>query len=292
MLFNENQRYFLDGAIGSELERRGVVTKMPLWSAPVLLERPQLLSDIYRDYIRAGADIITTNTFRTQRRTLALGGLQAETENINRVAVAVAVAAREEAAVARPIYIAASITTLEDCYHPERMPPISVCKDEHTEQIQLLAAQPIDLFLLETFNSIAEAEIAAEAASQTDKPFMVSFVAREDGALLNGDSWQDAVTRLAPYKPEAILVNCVPPTVATRALQQLKPHAEAAHLRFGAYANGVGQVCDDIGWNSSEGGTPIDVYVHACKDWEALGATIIGGCCGTTPEYTEHYSKQ
>ena len=65
----------LDGATGTELERRGVRTALPLWSAPALLEHPEIVEQIHADYAAAGAELITANTFRTQRRTLARGGL-------------------------------------------------------------------------------------------------------------------------------------------------------------------------------------------------------------------------
>ena len=123
MQFKKEKIYHLAGATGTEILRRGFPTKLPLWSAQVLFEKPELLEQIYLDYIEAGADIITTNTFRTQRRTLAKAGRAGETERINRLAVDIAVQARKKSKATRPIYIAGSITTLEDCYRPDLIPP-------------------------------------------------------------------------------------------------------------------------------------------------------------------------
>lgn len=289
MRFQKDKIYHLSGAIGTEILRRGFPTKLPLWSAQVLFDRPELLRQIYLDYIRAGADIITTNTFRTQGYTLKKVGLENETKRINRLAVKIAADARTEAGAERPIYIAGCITTLEDCYRPDLIPPEDVLKKEHTQQCAILGEMPIDFFLLETFNSIKEAIIAMEAAVKTGKRAAISFTARSDGNILNGDNWEEAAARLKKYSPLAILVNCVPPAVATRALCLLAP--SAGNIPFGVYANGAGAAGSDDGWDFSASGDPIDSYFKACQEWQSLGATIIGGCCGTNPEYTKRCSE-
>ncbi|MDO8620590.1 MAG: homocysteine S-methyltransferase family protein [bacterium] len=286
MELRKDTLYHLAGATGTEILRRGFPTKLPLWSAQVLFDKPELLKQIYLDYITAGADIITTNTFRTQRRTLTKAGVAHETERINRLAVEIAVEARKEAQADRPIYIAGCMTTLEDCYRPDLMPSEPELRAEHTEQATLLASTPIDFFLLETFNTIQEAVIASEAVSKTKKPFMVSFTANEAGDILNGDTWDEAVRALTPLRPLAILVNCVPPAVAEKAIQKIK---KATALPFGVYGNGAGGADNEDGWKFDEADKVQD-YLHSCKEWVAEGATIIGGCCGTNHDYTRAYS--
>ena len=196
MDFSAKKLYFLAGGTGSEIFRRGFPTKLPLWSAQVLFDKPELLKDIYTDYIKAGADIITTNTFRTQRRTLAKAGLAHETERINRLAVDIAVRARKESGAKHHVLIAGCITTLEDCYRPDLIPSQKELEKEHAEQVQLLADTPIDFFILETFNSIREMAVAAEAVVATGKPFVASFTANVEGDILNGDTWEEAVKQL------------------------------------------------------------------------------------------------
>ncbi len=287
MKFDTSKTYFLAGATGTEIQRRGFPTTLPLWSAGVLFEKPELLVDIYRDYINAGADIITTNTFRTQRRTLALAGLESETERINTLAVDLAVEARG----VKPVFIAGCMTTLEDCYRPDLVPTRDVCEAEHGAQARILGNTPIDFFLLETFNTISEAEIAVGAVVATGKPFAVSFVANTEGDILNGDTWEQAVERIGKYQPVALMVNCVPPTVATKALTKLAPLAAVAGIPCGVYANGDGTAGSDEGWDFSKSGSPIDSYVAFAKEWKGLGANLIGGCCGTSPEYTQAYTQ-
>lgn len=287
MKLDKDKIYYLAGATGTEILRRGFPTKLPLWSAKVLFEKPELLKQIYIDYINAGADIITTNTFRTQRRTLAKAGLAPETERINHLAVDIAVQAREEAKTKRPIYIAGCMTTLEDCYQPDLVPSQFELKREHGEQARLLADTHIDFFLLETFNSVHEAFIAAKDVHATGKPFAVSFTANTHGDILNGDTWKEALQNLEPLHPLALLVNCVPGVTATKALKKIK---SATSLPFGAYGNGAGGVDNLNGWKFNTG-DHIDDYLRHCSQWVNLGATIIGGCCGTNPAYTRRYSK-
>lgn len=287
MKFTKGKIYSLEGGVGTEILRRGFPTKLPLWSATVLFEKPQLLKDIYIDYIKSGAEIITTNTFRTQRRTLAKAGLAHETERINNLAVEMAVQARKAAKVKFPVYIAGCMTTLEDCYRTDLIPPLRDLKKEHTEQAELLAKTPIDFFILETFNSIKEAVVAAQAVYNTGKPFMISFTANAAGDILNGDTWSDAVKKLNKLHPLAILVNCVPGEVATKALKKIK---KATSLPFGAYCNGAGEANNKNGWKFTNSGR-IHEYLANCANWIEHGATIIGGCCGTNHHYTKAYSK-
>ncbi len=291
MKFETNKTYFLPGAMGTEIQRRGHTTALPLWSAKVLFDAPEIVGDIHRDYIRAGANILTTNTFRTQRRTLALAGLDGETERINKLAVDLAVQARDAEKVSRPVYIAACITTLEDCYRVDLVPEQDVCEREHAEQVALFVETPIDFFALETFNTIREAEAAAQAVTNKGKQFMVSFVPDEDGNILSGESWADAVACMQKYSPLAMLVNCAPPETVTRALEKLALVAKENGIPFGAYANGEGAAGSAEGWDFSKQGSPIESYAEHTRAWKALGATVIGGCCGTTPEYTEQYSR-
>ena len=111
----------LDGAMGTELDRRGVDTGLPLWSAGALLGSPGTVRQIHDDYIDAGADIITGDTFRTTRRTFLRAGLPDRSAELTSLAVRLAresIAAHPEAGV----LLAGSMAPLEDCYRPDRSP--------------------------------------------------------------------------------------------------------------------------------------------------------------------------
>jgi homocysteine S-methyltransferase len=285
MLFNKQQIYILAGATGTELQRRGVKTELPLWSAVALWDNPKILTDIYIDYIHAGADIITTNTFRTQKWTLKKAGKESEWEKINKSAVDIAKDAIKK--TNKKVLLAGSIAPLEDCYCPELTPANEVLEREHSEQIKFLAELNIDFLLLETFNSIREAKIVCELAQKTQKPFVISFVINEQGNLLTGESLSNAVEIVSLFKPEAILINCVPPKTATLGVLEL---GKLTALPIGAYGNGDGKASDAQGWEFT-GKDDVQKYANFCKEWVNLGANIIGGCCGTNPAYTKEYSK-
>jgi S-methylmethionine-dependent homocysteine/selenocysteine methylase len=286
----------LDGATGTELQRRGVDTGLPLWSARALIEAPSVLRSIHADYINAGADIITTNTFRTQRRTLERAGIGSRASELTRLAVQIAQEAAQS--VDRKIFVAGSISPLEDCYAPELVPPDGDLWIEHAELARDLAQAGCDLLLVETMNTIREAVIAARCAAATGLPVCVSFVVgpaglppdqinltnaaemRAELKLLSSESIAAAAAALRSINPAVILINCVPLAVIDRAFEELR----AAHTGpIGLYAN-VGHADDQAGWTLTDDVLP-DAYAHHARQWVQHGAVIIGGCCGTTPAH-------
>ena len=129
----------LDGATGTELDRRGMDTSLPLWSARALIVAPNVVQQIHRDYLDAGTDILTTNTFRTHRRTLTRAGIgvRERTHELTQLAVQLARDAIEQSG--RTAYVAGSMSPLEDCYSPQLVPPDDELRAEHLEMAQDLA---------------------------------------------------------------------------------------------------------------------------------------------------------
>ena len=283
----------LDGATGTELQRRGVDTGLPLWSARALLEAPDVLRAIHADYIAAGVDIITTNTFRTQRRTLTRAGLGERSRELTQLAVKIARSAAQQAD--REIFVAGSISPLEDCYAPQQVPPDDELQIEHAEMAHDLAAAGCDVLLVETMNTIREAVSATHCARETGLPVCVSFVVGPGGRppdqlspaqdfepllLLSGETIAEAVQAVQPLQPAAILINCVPLAYIDRALDEFRAAYSGS---IGLYAN-VGHADDQIGWTLTDDVQPAAYAQHAQR-WLAQGAVIIGGCCGTTPDH-------
>jgi homocysteine S-methyltransferase len=265
----------LDGATGTELTRRGVPTPLPLWSGGALESHPDVVEQIHRDYVQAGADIVVANTFRTNVRTLRGAGRLEEGPNLNRVAVELA-----RRAAAGRAWVAASVAPLEDCYYPERVPDEAVLRAEHGRMAAWLKAARPDLIWIETMNTIREARAAAEAAADTALPFVVSFVTREGGDLLSGESLEEAVAAVDAFAPLAIGLNCIPPKGVSANLPRLR---RATQRPLAAYAH-IGNPDPINGWSFSQTIAP-SVYAECAREWLDLGASIIGGCCGTTPEH-------
>ncbi len=278
-LLAKKRPLILDGAMGTELQRRGANTLLPLWSAEALVLSPALVRQVHVEYIAAGADIITANTFRTTRRTFVRTGLPDRSKRLTDIALALARQARDTYPQKETL-IAGSVAPLEDCYRPELVPPRRALEEEHAELAGRLAEGGADFLLLETMGTIREAAAACKAAAATGKEVVVSFLCNEQGDLYSGEPLQDAIAAVKPFSPTALSINCVSPRVIDKALARL---CAASSLPFGVYAN-VGlpgkehneiMSCDV---NEEE-------YTAFALRWVQEGAAIIGGCCGTTPAY-------
>ena len=267
----------LDGATGTELNRRGVDTGLPLWSASALTTDAGLnvLRQVHLDYLNAGADIITTNTFRTNRRVLAGNGFSAHDLTLRAV-----VTAREAVAeFGKPARVAGSLSTLEDCYRPGLVPSADECLDEHSERIEHLVQGGVDLILIETMNSIREAVIAAKIATSTGLPTWVTFVCDKNGCILSGESLSHAAEILMLLGVEVLGVNCMPAHTIVQPLNELRAIC-GEDFPLVAYGN-IGYVDDEQGWINTDSTDP-ESYLQHAQSWPAQ---IIGACCGSTPEH-------
>lgn len=268
----------MDGATGTELERRGVETSSAIWSAMASFDTPSLLENIHREYIEVGAEIITANTFRSQRRAMQKVGRGADSEHLTQAAVDIARKAVQESG--RTVFVAGSMAPLEDCYSPQLVPPDNELRREHAEMANSLAAVGVDLLFVETMNTVREAAAAAEAAKTTGLPFGVSFVCRNDGRLLSGESITDAVAVMETFEPNFLSVNCTPAQSLGLALEEM---AIATKRPIAAYGNN-GHSDDFADWEVNENVGPQE-YARLVATWQQQGASLLGGCCGTTPDH-------
>jgi len=273
----------LDGATGTEIERRSALpaaTALPLWSTHALLRDTALLREIHRDYVRAGAEILTANTFRTQRRTLSRAGLGERSDELTARAVAIARAAVDEAAPpGRGVLVAGSQPTLEDCYHPERVPDNAALAREHAEHARALVRSGVDFILVETMNTRREGVAALRAAREAGAPACVSFACADGGRLLSGEPLSEAVAACVELGPLAVLVNCLPPGWVVDCL----PALQSSDLPFGVYPN-LGAPDAVTGFRRSDDLAP-EPFATLAQSWIAAGARLVGGCCGTTPAH-------
>jgi len=276
----------LDGAMGTELSRRGAKTQLPIWSAQALIEHPQMVREIHKDYIKAGAEIITTNTFRTTSRALSKKNLEERAKELTTLAVNLAKEARAESASA-PVWISGSVAPLEDCYQPELIPDSATAIREHAEFIGWLVDAGVDLILIETMNSIQEAVAAAHAAAIHELPIFVSWTCAADGKILNGDRVEDGIRFVEPYRPAAFLINCTPAKDIATALKKMRT---VSKVPIGAYAN-IGKAEPISGWEFTHDLNSA-AYVREAENWVHEGAHIVGGCCGTTPEFIHHLKRR
>lgn len=268
----------LDGGTGTELRRRGVVLDAATWSALAAVTHYDLLRALHADYIEAGADIVTTNTFATTRFVLAGAGHDREFATINARAVAAAREARD--ASGRDIAIAGSISCLPPRFDAHAYPDERTEAAAYNELAETLAENGVDLLLLEMMQETRHAPLACEAARGVGLPFWISVSCRAGagGSLVGFDfplvPLTSCLDALLPFDPALVAVMHTP--IAT-----IEPALHAIRARWtgplGAYPEiGDGTTPSLV--------TPTELALQA-KRWRNGGARAIGGCCGTTPDH-------
>ena len=286
--------WVLDGGMGRELARRGAPFRQPEWSALALMEAPETVREVHQAYVASGAQVITTNSYALVPFHIGAERFAAEGEALAALGGQLA---REVADEQGAVQVAGSLPPLfgsyrADLYQAERVSELA------TPLIRALSPH-VDLWLAETMSLIAE-PLALKALLPGDgKPFWVSFTLEDEApgsepTLRSGERVADAVTALASAGVDAILFNCCQPEVIEGALKVASARLQAlgrTDIRLGAYANafppqpkeatandGLDEIRADLG--------PQD-YLGWAERWRAVGANLIGGCCGIGPEHIQ-----
>ncbi len=280
----------LDGPTGTELVARGYVAHPVLWTAEAALTQPELLLGIHRDYLAAGADILTANTFRTSSHAVQTAGLPVRhAELLTAASVALCQKARDAGGGAG--LVAGSLAPLADCYHPERVPADAVLARVHAQTAAWLGAAGCDLILAETMGTEREAVSAASAARETGiAAVLISFITDPSGTrLLGGEPLLPAARAVLSAGAHGVLINCVHAEVLERALVQLQPlRRQDPNLLLGGYANAARMRLfnGEPFWDAEPGtlGEQAASYAQRARVFfSELGARILGSCCGTGP---------
>ncbi|MQX38523.1 homocysteine S-methyltransferase family protein [Roseospira navarrensis] len=273
----------LDGGMGQELVARSSTEPTPLWATQGMLDQPALVRAVHDDFFAAGAMVATTNTYATHHDRLIPVGLDDQFETLHRTACQVACAARDAAGGGGRV--AGALGPLFGSYRNDPMPVDAVGR---FDEICRLQAPFVDLFLIETASSIAQARTAVAGATGHGKPIWLSVSVDDgDGTLLRSGeplekvlNWTDGV--------DALLVNCATPEAVTVALDVIKGMDKAV----GAYANGFTEIAPSFvavdatvrSLSVRHDLTPA-AYADFAEAWANKGATIIGGCCEVGPAH-------
>jgi S-methylmethionine-dependent homocysteine/selenocysteine methylase len=280
----------LDGGMGRELRFRGIDVMTSIWSARALIDAPAVVREVHSDFINAGADVITINSYGIVKSNLAWAGIEDRFAELNIKACSLAKEARETSS--RDILIAGSLPPLAGSYRPDRVGQFEEIEPLYREQAEVLAPH-VDLLLCETMSSADEGRAAAAAATRTGKPVWVCWTLHEDlsGCLRSGEDIGDAFRSLANLPVSGVLANCCAPESITRAMAKLK-HTGLQYI--GGYANTfqpIPQNWDLTGDKKTDGSLGLradldpDSYAAHANDWLNAGATVVGGCCGTRPAH-------
>ena len=282
----------LDGAMGSELERLGAPMHFDIWCAAALGSHPELVRQVHRNYIEAGADIITTNTYASARHAMERAGLGDKVHEWNALAAQLALEARDEYNGSRSVYVAGSVSNFGNWGTPgaDRL------RSNYGELARILADNGVDVILLEMLAANVEETLpAVEATADCGLPVWVglsSAVDRDSGNVKLGihesqehsentmdfEPFDGAVRKIMAAGGTALLVMHSDLKATSPALQVCKDNYDGT---LGAYPNaGYWQRPN---WTFVDQVTP-DEFAQDAMQWVDMGAQIVGGCCGIGPD--------
>ena len=275
-----NQVRLLDGAMGTELMRAGLDLPLPIWSGDVNLTHPDYVRRIHEAYLTAGADILTTNTFRATPRAYRNNGYE-EHEAIQRSHESLERAvelARQTAGA--DIIVAGSIAPLEDCYEPDLFPGIEFAQREFRELAIWLQDAGIDVILFETMGSWPEIKTALSATVDLQIPRWLSLILKNSNTLLDGTDLLNVLSEIKDYGIEMVLLNCSLCSVTADAVDLLLTNWKGA---WGVYPNvGVAMPTKE---GVIEEKLTIKEFAKEINTYLTSGARVVGGCCGSNPDY-------
>ncbi|HJV61991.1 MAG TPA: homocysteine S-methyltransferase [Albitalea sp.] len=285
----------LDGALGTELQRRGADLNDPLWSAKLLLEQPDLIRQVHYDYFRSGADVATTSSYQATFEAFARRGLDAEaTAELMRLSVRLAAEARD-AFWAEPAHregrskplIAASVGPYGAMLANGSEYTGNYGLDEealmafHRPRLAVLAGAGADLLACETLPCLAEARALARLLAEfPGTAAWLSFSCRDGLHNSLGEPIADCAAALEGFDGIVALgVNCTAPQHIGSLIEQM--HARTAKPLLVYPNSGEHYDAQRKTWHGNPGASH---FAEQARGWHARGARLIGGCCRTGPD--------
>ena len=283
----------LDGAIGTELERLGVPMDEDVWCAKALADRPDLVREVHRSYIEAGADVITTNTYSTPRHSLEPAGLTEKLEEWNALATRLALEERDRHAGDREVYVAGSVSTYGSF---GQLDPEAVGRNLR-EQAKMLIDSGVELLLLETLGSSTDVvKAGVESLVDLGLPLWVAISCsrdRDTGEIQLGvEESQEHSDHVEKHGPLDEAVRDVMSSGGSALLMMhsdRKVAGEAVTVMRSNYSGSIGAYPNAgywqrPSWTFVDQVSPED-YLLEARSWVASGASIVGGCCGIGPDH-------
>jgi len=274
-----------DGAMGTMLYGKGVFINRCFES--LTLTEPDLVRDVHAQYLRAGADVIETNTFGANRMKLRAFGLGNRVAEINQAAAALARAARDAAPGGPKAYVAGAIGPLGVRVEPWGKTGVDEAEAIFREQAEALAKGGVDLFMLETFRDLNEmgAAIAAVRAV-SDLPIVAQMTTEEDGNSLDGMPPEQFAPELVARGAHVVGLNCsVGPAPMLETVERI---ADVVSAPLAAQPN-AGKPRDIEGRNLYL--CSPDYMASYARRFVSAGVRLVGGCCGTTPEHIRQIAQ-
>lgn len=263
--------HLLDGATGTELRKAGMPKNC--CAEQWILEHPQSVLSLQKRYADVGSEIIYAPTFLAQPLALQKWNLSAEAEKMNRDLIALSRSAAPDCLVA------GNMTTMQGCVDPRRADTEAQMENAYRVQMEALVSGSPDILVAETLMSFTEAMIILDLAYQLNAPaLMISFTCTDDGRLYSGELLPDVIGSLEAHGAAAVGVNCI-------------AASDRLPLLIGALSSRttLPVICKPNAGIPVDGKYPVgsSLFSSIMRDCAGSGARLIGGCCGTTPDYIE-----
>ena len=274
-LLDPERVVIFDGAMGTMLYARGVFINQCY--DELNIRAPELVREVHDAYVRAGAEVLETNSFGANRLKLAQYGLEAQVREINRRAAEIA-----RAAAGDSVMVAGAVGPLGARIEPFGPTSLAEARALFREQLAALREGGADLFILETFSDLGEMEQAILAARDVDPGLVViaQMTIGTDGLTPYGASAQDVARSLDSYGADIVGLNCsVGPQIILEAIEKM---AAVTDRKLSAQPNAG--MPRDVGGRTMYMASPEYVASYGRHLIQA-GAKVLGGCCGTTPEH-------
>jgi homocysteine S-methyltransferase len=278
-LLDPDALVLFDGAMGTMLYARGVFINQCY--DELNLRSPDLVRDVHRAYVKAGAEVLETNSFGANRIKLGQFGLGAQTRELNRRAAELAREAIEQGG-GHDVLVAGAVGPLGVRLEPYGSTSTEEARDVFREQMEGLAAGGADLFILETFSDLHEIGQAVAAAREVNPslPVVAQMTIGADGLTPYGATPEDVARALDGFGADVIGLNCsVGPQIILDAIEKMVPHTRK---KLSAQPNAG--MPRDVGGRSMYMASPEYMASYA-RHLVQAGAKVVGGCCGTTPEH-------
>ena len=287
----------LDGGMGQELLTRGLPSNSTLWSASAILDEKYnpLVLDTHIDFIKAGAEIIVTTTFATRQKRLKENNLQDKFEYLNKKAGEIAVNAKKRFP---HVFVAGGLPPQNLTYEADKRDEKEIIRNIKD---QAKALNPyVDFFYFDVWSSIKEVKCGIEAIKEFEKPYLVGIHISEGTNLPSGENISD-LKNVIDNKTLGVMLACVSPENFENNLNELK----SLGVPFGFKLNGFvttklkdGYTSVFLGKKSNPNeflGKRKDLTPHKvaeiAKKFKEAGATILGGCCETSPSHIKAIAK-
>ena len=282
MKYTNKKPFIMDGAMGTELMRRGLKLPLPLWSALANIDEYEHVKNIHKEYIESGSNVITTNTFRTTPRTFKKAGYSdydslKMSHDSFKMAVKAAIKARND----KNVLIAGSIAPLEDCYVSGDFPGKIIAKKEFEFIIDMFSNSDVDIMLFETMGTYDEIEMALKVSEKVEMRKWLSILLKNKNHLLDNTNIKKIINLAIRSNIDMLLINCTSTIIINETLPLF---LNLWNGKWGVYPNiGKSMPTKEGIFSSTISDKRLSKEI---RRYISLGASLVGSCCGSTPDTT------